>query len=132
MPHVLLRDVAEDDLPVFFEHEVDAVATELARVPSRDRDAFMAHWVKILADAAVVTKTVVGDGEVAGNVLSFARDGRRAVGYRLGREHWGRGITAATLAEFISSSPASRVGTRRRSGCSRSAGSRPSARRTAT
>src|SRR5439155_16255443 len=30
--------------------------------------------------------------EVAGYVLSFARDGRREVGYRLGREHWGRGI----------------------------------------
>ena len=38
------------------------MATELARFPSRDRDAFTAHRAKILADGAVVIKTVVADG----------------------------------------------------------------------
>ncbi len=48
--HVQLRDVAEGDLPVFFEHQRDPVANRMAGFPPRDRDAFVAHWAKILAD----------------------------------------------------------------------------------
>ena len=41
------------------------------------------------------------DGEVTGNVLSFERDGRREVGYWLGRDHWGRGVATAALVAFL-------------------------------
>ena len=38
-----LRDVAPDDLPIFFEHQLDADATRMTAFPSRDRAAFDAH-----------------------------------------------------------------------------------------
>jgi RimJ/RimL family protein N-acetyltransferase len=34
-------------------------------------------------------------------VLSFERDGRREVGYWLGRDHWGRGVATAALVAFL-------------------------------
>jgi RimJ/RimL family protein N-acetyltransferase len=47
-------------------------------------------------------RTIIADGEVAGNVLSFRRDGRREVGYWLGRDYWGKGIATHALSAFVS------------------------------
>ena len=54
-----LRDVTEDDLLVFFEHQLDPDATHMAAFPARDREAFMAHWSKILVDETVTKKTIM-------------------------------------------------------------------------
>ena len=47
---VTLREVTQEDLPIFFEHQLDAEATRMAAFPSRDRDAFMAHWARIMSE----------------------------------------------------------------------------------
>jgi hypothetical protein len=47
---VTLRKVMQGDLPIFFEHQLDAEATRMAAFPSRDRDAFMAHWARIMSN----------------------------------------------------------------------------------
>jgi len=46
---VTLREVTQEDLPIFFAHQLDAEATRMAAFPSRDRDAFMAHWARIMS-----------------------------------------------------------------------------------
>jgi RimJ/RimL family protein N-acetyltransferase len=68
---------------------------------SRDRGAFDQHWAKILADETNLIKTVVVDGEVAGNVLSFTRDSKREVGYWIDRAYWGRGVATGALSAFL-------------------------------
>lgn|SRR5688572_9369478 len=73
----------------------------MAAFTARDEDEFMAHWTKILNDDTVVTKTVLFDDRVAGNVVSFERDGEREVGYWIGREFWGQGIATKALLEFL-------------------------------
>lgn len=83
---VLLRDVIEDDLPILFEHQLDPEATRMAAFPSRDRDAFMVHWEKILCDETVIARTVIFDGRVAGNVVCWEQSGEREIGYWMGRE----------------------------------------------
>jgi RimJ/RimL family protein N-acetyltransferase len=98
---VRLRDVTDADLDVFYAHQADAGASALADVPSRDREAFDAHWKRIRNDPETLILTVDLDGEVAGNVLTFVRDDERVVGYWLGREFWGRGIASAALAAFL-------------------------------
>ena len=97
----LLRDVVESDLPVFFEHQQDPEATAMADFPARDRDAFDTHWERILADAGLYKKTIVFEGQVAGNIGSWVQDGRRLVGYWLGKEFWGKGLATQALAELI-------------------------------
>jgi RimJ/RimL family protein N-acetyltransferase len=96
-----LREVRDGDVAVFYEHQADPVAGELAAVPARDREEHRAHWARIRADPDVVIRTVVVDGAVAGQVLSFPRDGVRELGYWLGREFWGRGIAGEAVAAFL-------------------------------
>jgi RimJ/RimL family protein N-acetyltransferase len=98
---VELRPVEPADLPIFYEHQRDPAGIALAGAGGRDREQFDRHWERILADDAVRVRTVVADGEVAGNVVSFLRDGRREVGYWLGRGHWGRGVATAALRAFL-------------------------------
>ncbi len=98
---VRLRVVRESDLEIFFEHQADPVAFEMANFPSRAREAFMTHWHKILLDPTSVIRTVLLDGAVAGNVLSFLRGDTREVGYWIGREFWGRGVATRALSQLL-------------------------------
>jgi RimJ/RimL family protein N-acetyltransferase len=98
---VELRDVLEEDLPILFEYQLDPIATEMAAFPAREREAFMSHWAKILRDETVMTKTVLVDGEVAGDIVSFERLGQREVGYWIGRDHWGKGVATGALSAFL-------------------------------
>jgi RimJ/RimL family protein N-acetyltransferase len=98
---VVLREVEAPDLTVFFEHQRDLEATRMAAFPARDRNSFLAHWYKILDDESVVKKTILVEGEVAGNVVSFLHSCEREVGYWIGRQYWGRGVATRALAEFL-------------------------------
>jgi RimJ/RimL family protein N-acetyltransferase len=98
---VALRDVRDDDLPLLFEHQLDPEATAMAAFPARNREAFMAHWARIRRDDTVMLRSVLHDGQVVGNVVSWENDGVRYVGYWIGKEHWGQGIASDALAAFI-------------------------------
>ncbi len=98
---VSLRDVREDDVPTFFWHQCDPDALRMAAFPGRDREAFTAHWTKILADPTVIVKTVLFNGLVAGNVVCWEHNGRREVGYWIGKEFWGQGIATQALLKLL-------------------------------
>jgi RimJ/RimL family protein N-acetyltransferase len=98
---VSLREVVRSDLPLHFEQQADPESSALASVAPRDREAFDAHWERILADEDVVVRTVLADGAVAGSALSFTRDGKRLVGYWIDRRYWGRGIATSALAQLL-------------------------------
>src|SRR6478735_6863635 len=72
----------------------------MAVFPAREREAFDAHWRRVLANDANVVRVIEVDGEVAGNIGSWEQEGLQLVGYWLGREFWGRGIATAALAEL--------------------------------
>jgi RimJ/RimL family protein N-acetyltransferase len=104
-PRVQLRDVEADDLPLFFEHQRDPIAVALVAFRSRDRAAFDQHWAKLLADDSCLKKTIVADGQVAGNIGSWSSDGKREIGYWIDRALWGRGIATAALSAFLRLEP---------------------------
>ena len=99
---VILRDVIEADLPIFFDQQLDPEATQMAAFPSRNRDAFMPHWKKIMGNENVTVRTILFEGHVAGNVVSWEQSGEREVGCWIGKEYWGKGIGTKALAEFLS------------------------------
>jgi RimJ/RimL family protein N-acetyltransferase len=101
---LVLRDVVDDDLPIFFEHQLDPTANYMAAFTAKDpndRAAFDAHWQRIRADANILNKTILVDGQVAGHLASFEQFGEREVSYWLGREYWERGIATRGLAAFL-------------------------------
>jgi RimJ/RimL family protein N-acetyltransferase len=101
---ITLREVTKEDLPIFFEHQLDAEATQMAAFPSRDRDAFMAHWLKIMnkeTNQTGILNTILADETVAGNVVYWEAAGEPNIGYWLGKTHWGKGIASAAVAQFL-------------------------------
>jgi RimJ/RimL family protein N-acetyltransferase len=106
---IRLRNVEADDLPIFFEHQQDPEALHMAAFTAgdpADRDAFTAHWNRILADDTVIARTIVIGDRVVGHVARFERDGEPEVTYWIGRSDWGRGVATGALAEFLRRFPA--------------------------
>ena len=98
---VFLRNVIDSDLQTFYTHQADPVANQMAGFPARELDAFMAHWERIRADQSNILRTILYDGQVAGNIVSFMMEGKREAGYWIGREFWGKGIATKALELFL-------------------------------
>jgi RimJ/RimL family protein N-acetyltransferase len=103
---VVLREVVDADVPIFFEHQRDPAANRMAAFTAKDphdRAAFDAKWAKNRADPAVTFRTILYEGQVAGYVASFlsSRTNKLEVCYWLGNEFWGRGIATEALAAFL-------------------------------
>ena len=102
---IFLRDVLMSDLPIFFEYQLDPVANHMAAFTAKDpadRDAFMAHWTRILGDETGTIQTILFNGQVVGSVLSYVdEDGHIEVSYWIGRLYWGKGIATRALIAFL-------------------------------
>jgi len=104
-PKIQLRNVEANDLPLFFEHQRDPIAVAMVAFSSRDRAAFDQHWANLLADDSLLKKTIIVDGEIAGNIGSWTSEGKREVGYWIDRAFWGRGVATEALSAFLSLEP---------------------------
>ncbi|MFF7445219.1 MULTISPECIES: GNAT family N-acetyltransferase [unclassified Streptomyces] len=101
--NVVLREVHDSDLPVFFRQTNDPEAARMAAFVARDPadwDAFEAHWKRIRASDAL-TRTVLADGDVVGTAAVYGDPGEREVTYWIDRAYWGRGIATAALRGLL-------------------------------
>jgi RimJ/RimL family protein N-acetyltransferase len=99
---VELRPVEPADLEIFFEHQQDPDAADMAAFAPRDRASFMAHWeTNVLGNETGVARAVVVDEAVAGNMVSWLDEGDRLVGYWIGKAFWGRGVATRALSLFV-------------------------------
>jgi RimJ/RimL family protein N-acetyltransferase len=101
---LILRNVVDDDLPIFFEHQLDQEANTMAAFTAKDptnQEAFMAHWHRILTDKTVIIQTILFHEQVAGSVSSYEEDGKPEVTYWLGKAYWGQDIATWALKEFL-------------------------------
>ena len=101
---IVLRDVTAYDIPIFFEHQIDADAGRIAAFTvtnPADRLAFIAHWTAILGDDTIAKKAIVCNDQVVGSIVSFVQSGEREVGYWIGKEYWGKGIATKALSAFL-------------------------------
>ncbi|MGW5365967.1 GNAT family N-acetyltransferase [Actinopolymorpha pittospori] len=104
MSDITLREVVDDDIPVFHAHQLDPVAIHMAAFTPpdpTDRAAFAQRWARHLADPDIAARTVLADGVVVGHVASYVDSGHTEVTYWIGSDHWGRGIATRALQKFI-------------------------------
>jgi RimJ/RimL family protein N-acetyltransferase len=101
MPDVELRETVDADLGTLFEFQADPEASAMAAFPSRDLSAFLEHQAKIEADPSTISRTIVAGGAVVGSIGSWEVEGVRAVGFWIGRVHWGNGYATAALRAFL-------------------------------
>ena len=109
--NLFLRDVVEDDLPLFFDFQLDPDANHMAAFTARDatdREAFTAHWNKIMVEPTCIIRTIVCDGQVVGSVSSYEESGKPEVTYWIGRAHWGKGIATRALTAFLAQASTAR------------------------
>lgn len=105
---VVLRDVIEADVLIFFEQQLDPAANQMAAFTAKDpadREAFATRWTRILGNDGIIKKTILCDGQVAGHVVIFEQFGNPAVSYWLGKGCWGRGIATRALSQFLGHVP---------------------------
>lgn len=104
MNDIQLRNVTEADLVILFEQQLDPEANTMAAFAAKDpedRVAFTAKWEKILADEAIILKTILYGDQVAGHIVCHGWFGEPEVSYWLGKEFWGRGIASEALTQFL-------------------------------
>ncbi|WP_137789250.1 GNAT family N-acetyltransferase [Bacillus sp. E(2018)] len=101
---VKLRDIKEDDLPIFFEQQLDFMANYMAAFTPKDpndKDAFLAHWTKIITDETITVKTILWNDNVTGHISNFEQFGEPEVSYWIGRKYWGQGFATKALSQFL-------------------------------
>jgi RimJ/RimL family protein N-acetyltransferase len=101
MEEVSLRAITAEDLPILFGFYSDPVSVAMVGMPPRDEEAFYAHRARISVDPANELWAIVVDGDLVGDICSWPDDGRRKLGYWLGRQYWGRGIATAALTAYV-------------------------------
>jgi RimJ/RimL family protein N-acetyltransferase len=104
MTSLYLRNATAADVEAFHAHQLDVTARHMAAFTSAepmDRDGFLSHWERISEDEAIIKRTIVFDGLVAGHILCFEQFGNPAVSYWLGRQYWGKGIATNALRAFL-------------------------------
>ncbi|MFF9812979.1 GNAT family N-acetyltransferase [Streptomyces sp. NPDC014006] len=104
---VVLREVHDSDLPVFFRHMNDPEALRMAAFTPKDpadRDAFDAHW-RLLRASSHVLRTILAEGDVVGSAAVYGEPGEREVTYWVDRAYWGRGVATAALRALIGEVP---------------------------
>ncbi len=101
---ITLRPVQPEDLEVFYLNNKDPEAVWMAAFTAKDpadREAFDAHWARIMASDTVIIRTIEYHGEIAGSVLKYEMEGEAELSYWIGRAFWGQGIATAALKVFI-------------------------------
>ncbi|MFE0452105.1 GNAT family N-acetyltransferase [Streptomyces sp. NPDC058914] len=104
--HVVLREVHDSDLPVFYRQLNDPEALRMAAFTPEDpadRNAFEDHWKRIRSTSLV--RTILADGDVVGNAAVYGEPGEREVTYWVDRAYWGRGVATAALRELLAEVP---------------------------
>ncbi len=100
-PNVLLRDVTVEDLPKFFEHQLEPDAQYMAAFAPKQKEDFTAHWTKILSNDEIIKQTILIDVHAVGNIVCFEQFGAREIGYWIDKKYWGQGIATRALSLFL-------------------------------
>jgi RimJ/RimL family protein N-acetyltransferase len=102
---VELREIRGADIPILFSYQDDPEANEMAAFPAREEPAFREHLERVRATPGAISRAIVDDEVVVGQIGSWDDQRGRNVGYWIGREHWGKGYATAALRALMEIDP---------------------------
>ncbi len=80
-----------------YDLQLDPESNRMAVTTPRTREAFDAHWAKLLDAPGNIARAVVLGEALVGYVCCFPMDDQGHVGYWIDRAYWGRGIASRAL-----------------------------------
>lgn len=99
-----LREFEDADLDLVFGWEQDPAAVAMAaftRSDPSDRDAFDAHYRRVLGEPTALNRVITWAGEPVGTIASFWLEEQREISYWIDPARWGRGIAGAAVDAFL-------------------------------
>lgn len=106
--NVTLREVIDSDYPLFFTHQLDREANWMAAftvIDPSDRAAYDERQARFRNDESIIKRTVLGDGEVVGNIVIYGEPEFREVSYWIDKRFWGQGIATKALLLLLKEIP---------------------------
>ncbi|MBZ9979306.1 GNAT family N-acetyltransferase [Mesorhizobium sp. BR-1-1-10] len=109
-PRLVLRTPGERDIPAWFARASDVESASLAGDPVADDISAGARWLALarqqFADGRAIKWSIdqTGVADAIGTItLSFGADDARsaALGFVLGRAHWGQGLGSEAAREVV-------------------------------
>jgi len=99
---VTLREVTQEDLPIFFEHQLDAEATRMAAFPAATATLYgaLARIMSKETNETGILNTILADDTVAATSSIGKRRGSRTSPTG-SQDTLGKGIASAALAQFL-------------------------------
>ncbi len=77
--------------------QLDPESNSMAVTIPRTKEAFAAHWAKVLDDPGITARVVLLGDAFVGNICCFPIDGQDHIGYWIDRAYWGMGIASRAL-----------------------------------
>lgn len=105
--HISLREVVDEDLPIFFGYLQDPHAQSMAASTFEDysdTQAFTSFWAKLRRHEGATVRTItIGPAgtDVAGHISIAPNDGGLQVRYWVDRPLWGQGVATAALRQIL-------------------------------
>jgi RimJ/RimL family protein N-acetyltransferase len=102
--NIFLREVEENDLITFIDHQMDPDAMYMAAFTAKnssDKTSILEKWNQILNDDSIIPKTIVVNENIAGHIARFELFGKPEVTYWIGKEYWDKGIATKALELFL-------------------------------
>lgn len=98
---VWLRPIQPGDLPRMYEMQLDPESNRMALTFPRSREAFDAHWSRVLSNPEITARAVLVAETLLGSISCFPLDGHDHVGYWIDRMHWGQGVASRALCLLL-------------------------------
>jgi RimJ/RimL family protein N-acetyltransferase len=106
---VRIRNLNSEDIPKFFQFQLDEEANQMAAFTAKDTSdkvAFLAHWEKIAKNIDVTIQTILFNKAVIGNITAYPMFDELQLSYWLSKEYWGNDFTSKAVSLFLIKFPA--------------------------
>ena len=106
--NIKLRPTKVSDLDTLFLFQADKEAGWLAAFMPKDptdKNAYLAKYVKLLAEQTVNNQTIFLDDFIVGSIAKFIMHGDAEITYWIDRKFWGRGIASQAMKDFLEIEP---------------------------
>lgn len=102
--NIKIRPTAVEDLETLFHFQLDDEANHLAAFTSKDsrnKEAYIAKFTKLLADPTVNNQTIMAGTVIAGSIAKFIMEGDAEITYWIDKNFRGKGVATTALENFL-------------------------------